>query len=80
MYQGPSQDFGLGRAQTTNHTGEGKKRVFKIQFRIFDKEGPENLVGDQFRIGGVQTTTGNVESDIKKRRKKRSPRAGAAFV
>ena len=34
--QGRSQDFGLGDAQITNHTGENQKKVFKIRFRIFD--------------------------------------------
>ena len=57
-----SQDFGSGGAQTRNHIGEDQKKVvLTVRFRIYDwGVGGRNVAGDQFWIGGGQTSSNRV--------------------
>ena len=64
----------LWGAQTTNHIGENqKKRVFTVQFRIFNwGGGGRNLVGDQFWIGGAKPQVTEWGRNLKNNKKRSS--------
>ena len=67
-----SQDFGLGGGgggQTKSHLGEDQKKE-SSQFDLgFVIGGARNLVGDQFWIGGGQTSNYWVGTKLKKQLK-----------